>query len=937
MDPITTGLFTNLLAAGLLNRINNSPQKLQAVFQKAEFYAEIDAIETEFHRTLRDAIAERSAARETDELREIVDHWDAVVERLEASSNDSEGDTDRLIFRSETDAIDQLSREIVAVHGYDLDTTPKLQQDLKRAVAEAYRVAVASFGERLVDAELDEQFVTEAAIEELAALDRLQDRLAELEERLTHPRFYELYRGDADGRRRASQMVDPQALEFVSRPELDEKRTSQRLLVLGPDGSGKSRALAELVATADPEIEHIIRPKAALQTPQDLKPLRSESFHGDVLLVWDDIHAISPETGNTVFRKAITELKELLEPEHELHVLAAARSNRVASLPGEIQSTDSQLWSAFETVELGGLDEEEIETLFDRVLAKEGVVAGEDVRSAFVEKAKATDPSPLYVMSVVETVDGVQLTRDDIEVLSEDTLTVWQEQYATIKSANDNRRFVLWAVKLLSEFSYSAHYHSLLKGVYVHVLGQDELTFKPPVEQLCEHQWLVPQVDEQDEKGYVVHDAKAKAIDESIDGRLSAYSTFLFEEIDEYLPATEKVEHQLHENYAAFLQNKSLVWDARSVEKHCKRALTLDSECVSAHTTYANLLYYELDEPDTAKEQYEQAIAIDPEDAAAHHNYANLLYSELDELETAKEHYEQALSGSYRTFLTHYNYANLLYYELDEPETAKEHYEQALAIDSEETEIHYNYANLMKSDFDKPETAKEHYERAIAIDSEHAEAHTNYAILLHSEFDQIETAKEHYEQALAIDSDVGPAHNNYAVLLANELDTPKKAQHHFDRGITIRPDDIRARCYYGSLLFEDLDSPEVAKHHLETALRLVQDTDDTETELFALSQLVRVSHALDEETTALSYCERGLDLPTSNPAATRWFEGAYALLTEADCRTPYTHGLRFILDEEEEFASELFELVWMGRDDHAPDSDTHDVVQAAGVTLAALG
>ncbi|RRJ29947.1 hypothetical protein [Halocatena pleomorpha] len=373
MDPITSGLVTNLLAAGLLNRVEAGRQQLHAVFREAEFHTELDAIETEFHTSLRDAIADGATEQELDEFADIVEHWDAVIERLEATSEGGEEDItgrNRLIFENETEAVDRLAREIAAVCGYELGTNPQLQQALKRAIAEAYRETVGSFGERLVETGLDAQFVAEANIEELGALDQLQDRLADLEERLTHPRFYELYRGDEAGRRRASRMVDPQALEFVSRPELEGKQAAQRLLVLGSGGSGKSRVLAELVANADPAIEHIIRPKAALQSPQDLQPLRSEAFQGDVLLVWDDIHAISPETNNTVFRKAVTELEEFLAPDHELHVLAAARSNRVDSLPGEI-SPDSSLWLPFEDVWLEAIEEEAIATLIEPGLTRE--------------------------------------------------------------------------------------------------------------------------------------------------------------------------------------------------------------------------------------------------------------------------------------------------------------------------------------------------------------------------------------------------------------------------------------------------------------------------------------------------------------------------------------------------------------------------------------
>lgn len=173
-----------------------------------------------------------------------------------------------------------------------------------------------------------------------------------------------------------------------------------------------------------------------------------------------------------MFRKAIFEFEEFLAPDHELHVLAAARSNQVESLLGDI-STDSPLWTPFEDVWLEELDAGAIATLFDRVLAKEGVVAADEVRTAFVEKAQATDPSPLYITSVVETIDGVQLTMQDLKVLPADARSIWQEQYKAIKAANDNRRFILWAVKLFAELSGPLVYpHSLLKGIYAHVLDR---------------------------------------------------------------------------------------------------------------------------------------------------------------------------------------------------------------------------------------------------------------------------------------------------------------------------------------------------------------------------------------------------------------------------------------------------------------------------------
>ncbi len=974
MEPITSGLLTNLLAAGLLNRVEAGRQHLHAVFREAEFHAELDAIETEFHKSLCDAIEDGAAEQELDDFADIVEHWDAVIERLDATAA-MDGEvgpaTDRLVFESEREAVDRLAREIGAVCGYDLETNPQLQQALKRAVAEAYREAVGSFAERLVDAGLDEQFVAEANIEELGALDQLQDRLADLEERLTHPRFYELYRGDAAGRRQASRMIDPQALEFVSRPELEDRRTAQRLLVLGPGGSGKSRVLADLVANANPAIAHIIRPKAALQNSQDLQPLRSESFQGDVLLVWDDIHAISPERDNTVFRKAIFELEEFLAPEHELHVFAAARSNRMESLPGEIERTGSPLWSTFETVELGELSEEAIATLFDRVLAKEGVVASEEVRTAFVEKAQTTDPSPLYVTSVVETVDGVQLTTEDIEVLPEDALTIWQEQYEAINAANDERRFVLWAVKLLAEFGNLSGYHrSLLKGIYAHVLDRDELTFDPPVKKLCQHQWLVPRADAHGETAYVVHDVKTEAIDESIEGRLRAYSTFLFEDVDKYLPTTGNIEHWLHENYAAELYNISLPWIPQVRKQHHERSITLSPECTAAHYNYANLLQYEYDAVEEAKEHYEEALAIDPEDAQAHYNHANLLQYEYDAVEEAKEHYEESLALDPEDAQAHYNYANLLkteydvveeakeHYEeglaldpkyaqahtnyavlladaYDAVEEAKEHYEEALAIDPENPNAYYSYANLLKNEYDAVEEAKEHYEEALALDPEFARAHTNYAILLREECDAVEEAKAHYEEALAINSDLDPAHHHYAHLLEGELDASEEAKEHYEEALAIDPEDGEHHCCYGTFLIDELDAPAEAKAHYEQALQLFEDVNEATQVLSALYGLVRVYRAVDDDGMALEYCERALAISPDDPTKSRWFEGVHALLTESDCRTRYIHGLTAVCDEHRDLSRALFEQVWTNQDGYPPTSESNDITLAAGVMLAA--
>lgn len=58
MDPVTTGITTNLLAAGLMKGSSEGYRRMQTVLRDAEFSVEIDAIETEFSCALQDAVEE---------------------------------------------------------------------------------------------------------------------------------------------------------------------------------------------------------------------------------------------------------------------------------------------------------------------------------------------------------------------------------------------------------------------------------------------------------------------------------------------------------------------------------------------------------------------------------------------------------------------------------------------------------------------------------------------------------------------------------------------------------------------------------------------------------------------------------------------------------------------------------------------------------------
>lgn len=222
MDPVTVGLATNLLAAGLMKGSAEAKRLLYETDQLNEFSTELDAVETEFNRALQSSIEDVDAGSEADELT-VEENWDAIVRRLYGLDDDTgseegledENASERLVFESEEDAVERIACAIAVVNGYGFDENenPELERNLKRGVTVAYREAVDSFVDRIIDAGLVESFVVEMNIEEIEELDRLRNRLDELKKRFTQPKFYYLFTGDEDGHRRASKVIESQTLE----------------------------------------------------------------------------------------------------------------------------------------------------------------------------------------------------------------------------------------------------------------------------------------------------------------------------------------------------------------------------------------------------------------------------------------------------------------------------------------------------------------------------------------------------------------------------------------------------------------------------------------------------------------------------------------------------------------------------------------------------
>ena len=949
----------------------------------------LDDIDTEFARALEAEIDEL-ADDEAGELAGVTDDWDEIVREIHDLTREQAGDgeatddrgVDRLPFEDTEDAVDTVAEAIATVHGYDLAETPQLRRELKEALGCAYREAMDDFLGDIADTELGHELALEAQLESAEELRVVREHLSALVERLSTPQHYDLTHVPEDGLDTAAEpiaLTGPD-LEFVDRPDIEGCYDAHRLLLVGPGGAGKSRALADLVEHYERDVTHVVRPGNAFNDAKDFRRLRDEQFRGDVLLVWDDIHDIAPEQDNTIFRKTVTKLDDTLPEDATLHVLATTRVEGLNSLPGSPRSDEGDsLWSGFETVELEPLTAELIAGIFARALDSLEVDATDEVKEQFLRKALDADPSPLYVTSVVQTA-GERLTETDIEEIPDRALDIWQDQYADIYHervdwADSEQRYVLWSLKILKEIGITP-YGPLVRGVYAEALGRNEDEIGPPLATLEEQQWFVERETDDGTVLYEMHDVKAEAVDESVERKLRDMSEFFREKLNLFFPrGVDSFEQTCHGQLALYLESADIRHSLKLAEKHYLEIIGeggINPEDGMTHYNYAHLLKNELDDPEKAANHYQQAIKFNPELDWAHNNYASLLESELDKPEEAANHYEQAIKLNPELAEAYYNYASLLENELNRPEEAREYYKRASKLNPEnrtnsnkannqsgmsESELPRkseayqegvnNNAERAKAyceraknlqDEGRVQEAATHYRRAIELDPELARAHSNYAKLLSNE-GRPDEAADHYKRAIEIRPKYPEAYYGYAVQL-HELGRHNEAANYYERAVDINPRLAGAHSSYGTVLFSELDRPVDAREHLETSVRLWTEQGILTNALNDLRTLVRVCRALDDGEAAVEHCERAASLldqlEEDRPDDRAWFDGQQALAEggEETARL-YQSALVSVNASEPALATELFEAVWDRRDEHDEDTTELAYARAAGVALAA--
>ncbi len=868
--------------------------KLRQLRRNKEISEALGPLETEFNKILKNRILERAEEIESYHLQSLAMNWDTIDEHI---------DPHEVVYKKESEAVDWLVEKITNNNNVALDD--EAEQELRQILAAELANIVDSFTRRLSeDDQLRNRFQTELQVDIRQELGQIQDQFEQLSEMGIIFRFLRFDPGETDDV--ISMIEPPRAVDFVSRPEVDNIPEAKQLLIVGVAGSGKTRMIEKLLQNRSNQVDLILTPDPNESLfRQDQYAFERESFDGDVLLVWDDIHKINENQDNVIFEDVVSKLRSRVAKDGQsLFVVAAARSGHISELPGSVRSPTSidnrneGFWDEFQTLELGSLPQQHTRRLIKRMGREpEPPVTFTPAALHKLAERASHESGPGYIDAAIKTADqGEELTINDVETLPDEAIDIWVHQYEDLMRTDEMDKSsppfeILVACKLLYDLGLE-YYGSLVYGISKHVLKnlKTKRDFQKAVNQLVERRWISIE-NIQSEKSvnenlndtvgtsatgehtkYKFHDTQLEAVDnveEATTVSLSIYnekfSEFLFDHAEDHCP-NPKLTSVVHGEMASYLLEKNT--DYKRMKRHYQRAVEAPSTTPVNKSNYGFVLHQE-GKMELAETYYREALldtspttdALDSIQTLAHLNYANLL-KETNRSTQAKQHYIRALETGSDTadplnsiiHRAHVAFANLLKEER-EFDIAEYHVRRALELTSETESI---------------------------IDSTYQTGHEKYADLLLTQ-ERYSDAKKHYRKILEISSPAGDllesedhiVHNNYAGLLQMEGELAL-AEKHYRRALELtaeNDDPLKSVDYdmqndYGILLLND-DRPNEAIPHFKKAVVGWARSNQLEEVLQTIDLLITACENDDKYGKAHNYCQSKLNFAESNDLPTK--------------------------------------------------------------------
>ena len=540
-------VVASLLASGIRDAsgwaITEAKDRLEATGEK-----ELQQHSHLLYSTIREQFNEEIGPRETREFQYIRENIQELIPELEIDLEESD---------TEKDIVRKLANNIAESADYNLQNNKRLEIELEVALTRSFS--------RFIN-ELDCQSIYDSQdYMDQRVVQSITDNLLTLLREFSPQKYYNIFQTSESEIGKISEILEIIGdVKYVQRPELESKPDCKKTLVTGYKGLGKSRSIIEITRRIWDEIDYILIPESALGR-DTLVTIGNETFGGDVLLLWDDIHEPRESGNSRLFIQVVERLESLLENSgHELYVIAAARSEQQEALPGDIHDPE-QFWSEFDVINLQRLNRSIARSILDESIDTYGINIDYQGQIEFLDNIMKKDPSPFYIVSVVISYrESEDLSSISFEDLPENTLSIWQSQFQSLRKEYPMERRILWAVKLLRQFDIPL-YNSLIKGVYSEILGGDELKYEISLENIIDKQWLTStSLDtlRRDQKTHRIHDVQIEAISELTNNKIVDLSVFLVDLDQEYKPKVDyDITAQLHANFANALGEMSDIGD----------------------------------------------------------------------------------------------------------------------------------------------------------------------------------------------------------------------------------------------------------------------------------------------------------------------------------------------------------------------------------------
>ena len=519
-------------------------------------------------------------------------------------------------------------------------------------------------------------------------------------------------------------------IEYVEREEIKEAqealKTTNKLLVVGKPGAGKSRFLLRILEDFNGYekfvlIRSFFREDGIGSLDEELQEL--DSF----ILILDDVHRVKKEIVN----QTINQVEQLARDYGKKFTFIGA-----SRMEGE--------YYQFQPEEIK-LEDFRSSELIEKSSAYFGVSVGDGVKKKLLEVG---DGTPFYVISLFATLKErgkERITLKDLKTLPKDTFEIWRDY---LNFLDGERRLITSEKNVLRSIAlalraFPAIDFTVLEKFYEKIFRGD----------LSEFDYALKSIG----KKFFI----------GIEGEFCSMHAVQAEVVEEKYPIEERKIERLKEVLASLEKERSLkllwgfaYWFHRN--KNHEDCLTFLNEFVEKEPNFAEAYnnrgnaYSDLNQLETAIKDYNRAIKLKPNDAEAYYNRGNA-HRQLNLYAKAIEDYSKAIEKNPK-FTIAYGNRGVTYRRLNQYEKAFKDFERAIELNPNDA-VAYNSHGLTYAESNQPERAIEDYNKAIELDPDYAEAYNNRGIA-YAVLNQMESAIKDYNKAIELNPNLADAYGN---------------------------------------------------------------------------------------------------------------------------------------------------------------------------------